>query len=256
MPDVRGALRTRREVAASYLPRRPLEDDQFVRFVILSRGRSGSNLLGSLLDAHPGVTCDGEILNRRRRHSHRFVDGRARASRARGDLGYGFKILSRDLWERAGLEDARPFLQAFHRAGYRFLLLHRRNPLRSAISYEHALRRGFKQRQDTQSPRGPLEVDIDRVIAWIAGEAWVRDYCSRSLEGIDHLTLTYEDDLADTAAERTTSTRVLGWLGLPDSPLEPGLRKQVIGPIEDQVSNLDELRSALDAHGYSDLLDR
>ncbi len=33
------------------------------KFIIFGQGRSGSTLLKQLLDSHPEITCEGELLN-------------------------------------------------------------------------------------------------------------------------------------------------------------------------------------------------
>src|SRR3546814_732374 len=43
----------------------------FTKFIVLSRSRTGSNMLVSLLDSHPRVVAEGEIVAR--------LDGRRRA---------------------------------------------------------------------------------------------------------------------------------------------------------------------------------
>ena len=47
------------------------------RFVILTSGRSGSELLASLLDAHPAIVSEGEILQRPRRYPTAYLRGHA-----------------------------------------------------------------------------------------------------------------------------------------------------------------------------------
>ena len=39
------------------------EEEHLVKFVVLTQARTGSNMLVSMLDSHPGVKCFGEVFN-------------------------------------------------------------------------------------------------------------------------------------------------------------------------------------------------
>src|SRR3954454_23494887 len=65
-----------------------------VRFVIFAAPRSGTSLLTSILDGHPDIRCEGELLRARmpRVHAVRFVDGHAVRTRLRDRASvYGWK---------------------------------------------------------------------------------------------------------------------------------------------------------------------
>src|SRR3954454_17120767 len=70
------------------------------RFVITCLARTGSQLLVSLLDGHPSIRCESEVLRARhpRVAPHVFLESRAFLARLRQrSRAYGFKGLYFDL---------------------------------------------------------------------------------------------------------------------------------------------------------------
>src|SRR3546814_8552873 len=55
----------------------------FTKFIVLSRSRTGSNMLVSLLDSHPRVAAEGEIVAR--------LDGRDARKRLASELEERFR---------------------------------------------------------------------------------------------------------------------------------------------------------------------
>ena len=93
--------------------------------MIVSIGRSGSELLVSLLDSHPKIRCESEILFMRRVFPTGFLLQRSVTARLTGAHAYGFKLLT----HHAGLQDhADPagYLRRLHARGFRFIVLERR----------------------------------------------------------------------------------------------------------------------------------
>ena len=66
------------------------------KFVLFGGGRNGSTLLVSLLNSHPDIYCDGEILVGKLRSPFKHIKRRMQSS---PKSIYGFKLLSYQLKE-------------------------------------------------------------------------------------------------------------------------------------------------------------
>src|SRR5690606_18816174 len=86
------------------------------RFVIFAQGRTGTWLLHDLLNAHPGVWCDKEILAPQRLAPYAFLEGASR----RPGTAYGCHVQIRHLLETHHLDPA-AFLHRMHDAGWRII---------------------------------------------------------------------------------------------------------------------------------------
>ena len=84
------------------------------RFVIFAKGRTGSELLCSLLQSHSKVHCDKEILNQPVCFPQRLI--RCYALLSRRDV-YGFKVKIQQLVERRATRDVRAFFGSASRTG-------------------------------------------------------------------------------------------------------------------------------------------
>jgi LPS sulfotransferase NodH len=222
------------------------------RFVIVSLGRSGSSLLQELLNAHPDIRCEGEILARRARAPRLLVSRRAALSRK---PAYGFKLLHYQLWQVQQVEPAN-FLGWLRRRGFVLVYLRRHNLLRQALSNVSARRYGFHQRgRNVASARERIEVDPDELGYWLDGlaadDAKYQDY----LSGVPHIEVVYEDDLIDEPSQQATVRRICAELGVTYAPVETDLVRLAPARIADLVSNYDDLVSALEGSPYGRFLD-
>ncbi len=109
------------------------------RFIVFGQGRTGSTLLQKLLDAHPKIQCDGELLYYPRWRPWAFVEGCARSSSAQV---YGFKVKPYQLDRNGGHAMGRSFLKRAISEGWRLICLRRENLFRHALSGLVANRRG------------------------------------------------------------------------------------------------------------------
>src|SRR5215470_17880833 len=66
--------------------------DHFTKFIVLSRSRTGSNLLQSLLSSHPEIVTENEILQRLDGRNPRDIVARAYARQPYFVKAKGFKV--------------------------------------------------------------------------------------------------------------------------------------------------------------------
>jgi len=187
------------------------------RFVIVTPGRSGSELLTDLLNSHPGITCEAEILRERIGQPERFVDGRAAKAGLAGAQAYGFKIHCghfgyQFLRERPG------YPARVAASGGQMIFLRRDNLLAQAISSTIANRTQWHWRRSDGVTFAPLEVDPVEVLMMCFLFEESDEYLKDRLAGLPHLTLTYEEDLLEPPAQQATVARICARIGVPPAP--------------------------------------
>ncbi len=124
-------------------------------FLVLGSARSGTELLGELLDSHPQVRCEGELFHERRPLAPRYLYGKTVVARAQGFRAWGAKLLFHQLhWFESSFGSSRSFLRGLHRDGFTLVVLERRNPLLQALSFVHAERHQYHFRDEPGRPFG------------------------------------------------------------------------------------------------------
>jgi hypothetical protein len=188
------------------------------RFVVFAQGRSGSELLRNLLNSHPEVHCDGEILDHKACFPATVVRGRSVRVKAQV---YGFKLKILHLVRDQGMSDPEHFVQSLYDGGWKIIHLERHNLLRQTLSGMIAKQRGVYHHRRTAAPD-----TIQK--AWIDCDRLVRNMGRRErhlkrersiLQKMAHLTLVYEDDLLDTSCHQDALDRVFEYLGVSAVPV-------------------------------------
>jgi len=237
---------------ARYRAARVVGTTDYTPFIILSRSRTGSNLLNSSLGSHPAVHVKGEHFGHLRgdtiekRHTQAFGKQPSWISAAGCKVFYYhphygnpaplFAMLKRD-----------PRLKVIH--------LKREDKLRSVLSWmiarknntytataETALIPADKKRQ---------KVDPDELIDWIEKTIGWEDWGDAFFSDREILNITYEELTADLPGEYA---RVLRYLDLPDHVPRSSLQRQNPEPVDQLVSNWPELRERLIEHGFERFL--
>ncbi len=216
-------------------------------FVVLTSGRSGSELLRSLMGAHPLVYHDVEILDRDVLSPRLWVASR----RARHqDRAWGFKVKLQDLtrFQRPALDPA-TFLGDLADRGYRIVHLRRENVVLQSLSVLRARATGEYHRaaEDGLDTRRPI--DCAELVAACGHQMDWMDRELEALAGIERLTITYETDLDDPGRHQATCDRIFDHLGLDRVPVATDLTRTRPGNVTDEIVNLDEVRQALAAIG-------
>ena len=221
----------------------------FTRFIILSRSRTGSNLLLSLLNSHPNVQAEWEIFARLEGEPHdrrlaRTFGRQPRRIRAKGFKLFYYHPLDDDsgaLWRDLVAD---PSLRVIH--------LKRRNILRCLVSRKIAAQRDAWSADAEQ----PAEAAQRKAVSFTASELQEGFSQTRSWEHMGDrdfrrhrlLSLAYEDLAAQPAA---TLERVQRFLGLPPVRLNSDMKKQNPEPLRQLVANYDELKQAFDGSPWS-----
>ncbi len=225
--------------------------NQYRKFVIVTRARTGSNLLVSLLNSHPHVEAQGEVFREMKRQSVESRLDQVFRRRPRRIKAVGFKMFyyhPRDgdhaqVWQTLGeVQD----LSVIH--------LKRRNVLRTLTSRKLAARTNiwFQRGRNVPAsdpavvrftPEG-LEEAFERNEAWEAS-------CEERFRNHELLQIYYED-LVDRPALLTDVTE---FLGVRHHAMSTSLRKQHPEHLAALISNFDELQHHFEGSRWAPFFD-
>lgn len=227
------------------------------RFLIFCPGRVGSELLVQLLDSHPQIACDGEILAERHTFPDRYVDFRAVRRRGRGVAAYGHKLILEHLRYIQPVGDARAWLERRVHEGTALVTLERRHLLHQAISFSRARQLGWHHTNHDRVASGDGRVTLDPidVVAHLYVVAEAVDWFHHVIEGLPRLCLRYEDDLATPHLQQRTVDRIAVRLGLSPAPVRSELTKITHESPEDAIVNYDEIASLIRVTRFAQHLD-
>lgn len=238
--------------AVGYHVMRPFGDRSYTRFIILSRSRTGSNLLNSTLGSHPNVRVKGEYFGRLRGQTIEARRDQVFGIQPRWIKAAGCKVF----YYHPHHEDPKPLFDML-KADRELKVIHlkRLDTLRSVLSWmiaqasqtyvahsDNALVAADRKRM----PVDPQEM-IERINRTLGQEQWGDDFFS----GHDLLQVTYEGLTGDLGKEYG---RVLGFLGLPTHQPTTTLRRQNPEPLEQLVVNYDEVVGALRTAGLEHMV--
>ena len=210
----------------------------------LSQPRCGTSWLRAMCGQHPGVQSVAEI---RSPHANTYMAWH----RETGGLFPEYIEWLRATFDGAVIVDAKvdqleatPMALDSLASFDKLLALHRRNDLRTVVSYEQMRQRVARGEQSNRlvgEPTGPEVVTLnvgDTILAMKrlrARRAWIDAAC----RGRDSLTVWYEDVVNFPARE---TGRVWEWLGLSPVEIAPTYKRLNPYPLREVVTNLDELR--------------
>jgi LPS sulfotransferase NodH len=224
------------------------------KFVIFGEGRSGSTLLAALLNSHPEVRCERELLNHENGYLRngpllwalRFAPYpfmALRAARAPASA-YGFKLMV------GHVHQPRLTLNVLRLLGWKIVHIHREDIVQQALSELVAKSTGRWQRPRSEPATSPrIRVAREDFVDEIRKRLRSRVIEQRALAGIAHHRVVYEHDLADAASWPRTSSALCRYLGLEERALTARLRKVYDESYEQIVENYAELVEAARAVG-------
>jgi hypothetical protein len=227
--------------------------DPEIRFVIASFQRTGSTLLVSLLDSHPLIHCDQEILLNKMISPWRYLDLR---SRLYDFPVYGFKLLTPHFLYQ-NIQEPGKFLSRLHQNGYKIIKLKRRNILRSATSLYYAIATGtfHHSKRGGRPMLKPIALDPKELLIWIQ---WIETH-SELLDSITsnlpHLEIIYENHLLDNESQQSTVDLISNYLGVSRSPVTTEYRKGMSENIQEYITNASEVIDFIKQTKYSCFLE-
>lgn len=228
------------------------------QFVILTRGRSGSNMLVSLLGMHPKIHMQNEIFH----ESIITCEGVQAKINAAGAVGYVKQSFQRMDYEIAsGFKLLYPYLEPEYakRVGIpslpgvvdylgqekniQIIHLKRRNKLKTLTSVKLArLSKKYVsfEDQDPMNDEQQILLTAEECESFfLQMEAWETKY-DQLFAGDRLLILFYEDLVTNIPGK---SREIQNFLQVPHCPLAPTTKKQTSKPLTDTIANYAELKA-------------
>lgn len=221
---------------------KPFGNKDYKRFIVLSRSRTGSNMLISFLNSHSQIFAHGEIFSKLNGKNYKEVLNGSFSKQPRKLKAVGFKIFyyhprddnSCKIWnELMNMQE----LYVIH--------LKRRNILRTLLSRKIA---GVLDIWATRGPRSPQRVG-EKLVEFKVEELkkgfeqtrlWEKEYEKR-FNAHQMLDIYYEDLLSSSEKELK---KIIDFLDLQYRKLQTNTRKQNAERFSELISNYQELKDA------------
>jgi len=224
------------------------------QIAMIHHGRTGSQLLGDLLDQHPLIAWGGELfepfVHQLPEDPASFLKQQIKACKKQM-FGFETKVSHPELF---GLDMA-SYLAALKKIGFsRFIVLRRINMLRSFVSQLVAMARGnvYHVPARTSLELHKLRIDpqaivlLDKPGKLVNTMRYVTQQCDsarRLLVGRDVLDLTFEDDVAEDPLR--AYRRICDFLGVRNEPVEIRYSRTTPQKLAEIIENFDEVKAAL-----------
>jgi hypothetical protein len=213
------------------------------KFVIFGVPRSGSTLLVDLLNSHPIVQCDDELLLHKMRSPEKYI--RRRTALSRFEV-YGFKLLS-DHFDIQEIREPDRFLSDLYADGFMIISLIRQDLFRSALSslYVNHIGKTHHKASDGELTHEKMVVKPDEMKEKVERFKRLIDLHEKALGSLPRLDLSYEDDLLNEKCHQATVDKISDYLGFPRSVVTTQLVKVTGQDVSDFVSNSAELNELM-----------
>ncbi|MDZ4712065.1 MAG: hypothetical protein SGI89_07030 [bacterium] len=230
------------------------------KFVIYTRGRTGSTVLSDLINCHPDIFCDVEIFNFIYSNSevkfpHLYIKSCSKRAALFNKKVYGFKVKISQLQNEHKYEDYAKILEELSEDGWKFIHLKRMNHLRHKISNLFTTKENIYHVKSSENLIRPkIEVDCQLLFDSIKFSENVERTEEENLSNIPNLKLIYEKDLSDNTFHQQTANKVFQYLGLPSHAVTTEYRRLIPENLEDIIINYDELNKCFKDTEYSKFL--
>lgn len=225
---------------------------QYKKFVIISTGRSGSNLLVKYLDSHKNIEAKGELF--------RIMGGESSTQRWRRIFNYksknilisGFKIF---YYQPSDRNDAKVWDLIKDDKDIKIIHLIRENKVKSYVSLQIAEKTGiWKKNNKKQIPLSEKQVKIDFEDFIKVSDAIELYEENTRKEYRDHpfLEITYDELISD---KNKVFQNLCSFLEVENQDLKSKLKKQNKEQLKDLVLNFDEFKNSVSNSKYSSFID-
>lgn len=212
----------------------------YTRFIVLTRSRTGSNLLISYLDSHPNIHAEGEIFQRLDGRVNEDILNRIFCSYPESVRAVGFKI-----FYYHPLDDERKEVWNILRnvRGLHIIHLKRQNVLRTLVSCKIAGERNvWTSHKETATP-AISEKQVEFTSAELSKgfcqtRDWETEYASM-FKGMPTLEVTYENIVSGLEAEYR---KITNFLGVPFHFPHSSFERQNPERLQELIVNYGEMK--------------
>jgi LPS sulfotransferase NodH len=221
------------------------------RFIIITSGRTGSELLVSLLASHPQIECDSEIFGTKRLLPDHLIAGRVARAVRHGRIAYGFKLKPTDIFGVQQLASPWEWVRTLHEQGWQVIRLSRTNRLHQAISVAHGDARNWHYSNAALSSFEPMVINPLVLIATMCAIDIYEEQIDVLLKGVEHLELVYEDDLLRPEDQERSVTSVCRMLEIDPWPTSSTLIRITPEHTRELVANYDEIADVIRSNRFA-----
>lgn len=232
------------------------------RFIIFGQGRSGSNLFVKLLNSHPAIHCDYELMNSK--NLPIGVNAIAKTLmpvfpyiliyqrfRKHKNMIYGFKIFNYHLNRIKGIQ---PKLfdgswQIFH--------IQRNDVLSQAISGLVAKQSGkYHRKIDQPIDTRIFQIEPKQVLNSIIYRIKSKEAERKILENIEHYKIIYERDLLCKENWGKSMSKAFEYLGVSPVELTSSIGKTDNRTNNQRIENYSRILEYLRENGFGEIVDK
>ena len=221
------------------------------KFVVFAQGRTGSWLLHDLLNHHPQIEMDKEVLQYPVYASLPLVTGHACGRCANI---YGCHIQIRHLRDTQGV-NPQQFLRDLHERQWQIIYLRRENYLRQSISSMVAVQRRIWKSSSTQTnPKQKVHIDCTELQSWLRQRQQNRIDELEALNGLPHMEIVYESDLLHSEKHQSTLNRIFEMFNVSPIPAKSQWRRLGSDNLTDIIQNYDEVAAIVEQTEFGAML--
>ena len=222
------------------------------KFVIYGQGRTGSELLCSLLDSHPKIQCDKEILAHHVFFPKLFIKGKYLAC---NQDAYGFKVKIYQLQDVQKLEP-RKFMTELLNDDWKIVHIKRNNILRQAISWQVAEQRkqyhvkSKNQKLSTEK----VTIDCNLLLEHMKYREMYQKTDEKVLENLPYLTVVYEEDLLPESKHQATVDKICDYLNIASVLVKTNFVRLTPDKLSELIENYEEFVNVIAQSKYAKFL--
>lgn len=229
-------------------------------FIIFGHGRSGSTLLRTLLNCHPRVVCELELLSHKRLSKKHPIAQHIifpfpiqylylKVMFAKKDV-FGFKLLMETR------KNAEQVLKKLYLKNWKVIYIQRKNIIKQSISlYIGRQTQQWVRRPSRPSPTEIYHIEPQELLKFIDQNISYLEQENKLLENIDYLHVVYEDDLFHSDNWQKTADRIFGFLGISSVDVSSKNVMTDLRTDAERIENFDDTIQFLEYNGYSALVE-
>jgi hypothetical protein len=227
------------------------------KFIIFGQGRSGSDLLRSLINSHPDIYCDIELFNpamlKKDHPVFRYVIQTLplwyvqKRKQKYADKSYGFKLF---LWQ---LKQAESVTKKLSEAGWKIIHIQRMNVVKQAFSAQiGVLTHRYQRTSNTPIPEEVYKIDVKDLVGSVKFRIQQLQLENKVVETLDHFKVVYEDDLKDENNWNDTMKKVFQYLEQEPVIVQSSLLVTDARNDSERIENFDEIIQYLQNNGFEE----
>lgn len=228
-------------------------------FIVYSSNRTGSTLLGTLLNSHPGISHKGELFLKFTKCFYKkvhFPYAYIKGSQSADSDYFSFEIKTQHL-NHIFFNKDKEIIQNLFRKNWKVIYLHRHNIFRQALSHLIAMQTD-QWHNFSNSNFKPRKVYIDSVklmetIKWFEK---LRTIERKNLEKVEYLEIIYENDLLHKRNHQGTCEKVFNYIGIKSNQVSTSIKRISSDNLSDQIINYKELEKYFSITEYSQYLSK